>query len=437
MSPGGRAPEKVIVVSYLYWPALNARAFRWTALAESWAREGCEVHVVCARTPGRPPFESVNGVQVHRVGSASIERLRASTTPEPGPRAAPRGGRIRRTAMAAVRSVWHAIYWPDTSCLWFFAARKKAVELIAALDPDALVSVSPTFTAVAVGRSVARRGPRRLRWLIDLGDPFSFADEAPQNNFRLYRELNIRFERGCFVEADAVSVTTPETRDRYAALFHESARKIAVIPPLVALPDTVAEPAQRPERRRLVFLGRLYPSIRRPDFLLALFAALVDSGAVERCELHFYGDTWECEASFAPYRHRLGRDIHLHGPVPREQAVSAMRSADVLVNIGNDTPYHLPSKIVEYAITGKPILNLAAHADDSSARFLAGYPSQLTLVARAEGPTRDQVENLRAFLGRPSTRMAPETLRAWLAPYALAEISARYRALLSGRPDER
>ncbi len=432
MSPSGRAPEKVIVVSYLYWPALTARAFRWTALAESWAREGCEVHVVCARTPDRPAFESVNGVQVHRVGSASIERLRASTAPESGPRAAARGNGIRRTAVAAVRSIWHAIYWPDTSCLWFFAARKKAGELVAAIDPDAIVSVSPTFTAVAVGRSVARRRPSRLRWLIDLGDPFSFAEEAPQNNFRLYRGLNIRFERGCFAEADAVSVTTPETRDRYAALFPESARKIAVIPPLLALPETIGEPAERPDRRRLVFLGRLYPSIRRPDFLLALFAALKDCEAAERCELHFYGNTWECEASFAPYRHRLGRDIHVHGPVPREQAISAMRSADVLVNIGNDTHYQLPSKIVEYAITGKPILNLAAHADDSSARFLADYPSQLTLVARAEGPTPGDVENLKAFLGRPSPEIAPEALRAWLAPYTLAEISARYRALLSG-----
>ena len=431
MSPGSRAPAKVIVVSYLYWPALTARAFRWTALAESWAREGCEVHVVCARAPGRPAFESVNGVQLHRVGSASIERLRASTVPESGARAAVRGG-IRRTAVAAVRSIWHAIYWPDTSCLWFFAARKKAGELIAAIDPDALVSVSPTFTAVAVGRSLAQRKPRRLRWLIDLGDPFSFAEEAPQNNFRLYRGLNIRFERGCFAEADAVSVTTPETRDRYAALFPESGRKIAVIPPLVALPETAGEPAQRSDRRRLVFLGRLYPSIRRPDFLLALFAALEDFAAAERSELHFYGDTWECEASFAPYRHRLGLDIHLHGPVPREQAVSAMRSADVLVNIGNDTGYQLPSKIVEYATTGKPILNLAAHAYDSSARFLAGYPSQLTLVARAEGPSSDQVEKLRAFLARASPEMTPEALRAWLAPYTLAEISARYSALLSG-----
>ena len=91
------------------------------------------------------------------------------------------------------------------------------------------MSVSPTFTAVAVGKALAARKPRSFRWLIDLGDPFSFADESPPNNFRLYRLLNLRFERSCFAEADSVSVTTPETRERYAALFPESAQKIAVV----------------------------------------------------------------------------------------------------------------------------------------------------------------------------------------------------------------
>lgn len=182
----------------------------------------------------------------------------------------------------------------------------------------------------------------------------------------------------------------------------------------------------------MIFLGRLYPTIRRPDFLLALFSALLVSRPAEGYELHFYGETRECDASFSPYRDLIGRSIHLHGPVPREHAVAAMRSADVLVNIGNDTRYQLPSKIVEYATTGKPILNLARYPDDSSARFLAGYPGQLTLLARGEGPTPEDVLKLREFLANPPPPMPPEALRARLAPYTLPEISARYGALLAG-----
>jgi glycosyltransferase involved in cell wall biosynthesis len=430
----GRGPSKVLIISFQYWPALNARAFRWTALAEDWVRKGREVHVVCARVPDRPVLETQNGVRIHRVGSAWIERLRGAAIPVTGGETAARRSAIRYAATATARAIWHRIYWPDTSCTWYFAARSKARELLAAIRPEAVVSVSPPFTAVAVGRSLARRSRRESRWLIDLGDPFSFADEAPPNNFHIYRGLNIRFERSCFAAADSVSVTTPETRDRYAALFPESAQKIIVIPPLVALPETGGGTvhAGRSDRRQLAFLGRLYPTIRPPDFLLALFAALAEAPAGERYELHFYGETWECEASFAPYRHMLGRNLFVHGAVPRERAASAMRSAYALVNIGNDTRYQLPSKIVEYAMTGRPILNLVAHPDDSSARFLARHPARLTLTARGRGPTPEDLKRLREFLGRTPEEISPAMLHTWLAPYTLPQISARYDALLSG-----
>ena len=425
-------PDGILIVSFQYWPALSARSFRWTALAERWASEGREVQVVCARSPDRPVFETVRGVHVHRVGPAWVESLRGAAKPAGGRAEADRGV-IRRMATAAARTIWHAVYWPDTSCTWYFAARAKARELIAAKAPQALVTVSPTFTAVAVGRSLAREAGREFHWLIDLGDPFSFSDEAPPNNFRLYRRLNTRFERSCFARADSISVTTSETRDRYAALFPESADKIAVIPPLVEFPEGggPTAPPRRPDRRRLVFLGRLYPSIRRPDYLLGLFASLADAPGGERYELHFFGDSWQCEADFAPHKRILGRSLFVHGPVPRERAIAEMYSADVLVNIGNDTRYQLPSKIVEYAMTGRPILNIVPRPDDSSADFLNPYPAHLTLTARPAGPAPEDVARLREFLERPPEGIPQAALRKWLAPYTLPEISARYRALLS------
>jgi len=427
-------PDGILIVSFQYWPALSARSFRWTALAERWASEGREVQVVCARSPDRPAFEAVRGVRVHRVGPAWMESLRGAARPADG-RAESDRGVIRRTAAAAARTIWHAVYWPDTSCTWYFAARAKARELIAAGAPQALVTVSPTFTAVAVGRSIARDAGRGFHWLIDLGDPFSFADEAPPNNFLLYRRLNTRFERSCFAMADSISVTTSETRDRYAALFPESAGKIAMIPPLVDFPE-IGGPAAPPraDRRRLVFLGRLYPSIRRPDYLLSLFASLAEEPGGERYELHFFGDSWQCEADFAPHKRMLGRNLFVHGPVPRERAIAEMRSADVLVNIGNDTRYQLPSKIVEYAMTGRPILNIVPNPDDSSANFLTPYPAHLTLTARPGGPTPEDLGRLREFLEHPPEEIPQAALRAWLAPFALPEISARYGALLSGSP---
>jgi glycosyltransferase involved in cell wall biosynthesis len=429
----------ILIVSFSYWPTLNARAFRWTALAEDWASRGFDVHVVCALAPGRPRYETVNGVHVHRAGAGLVEkararlaRARAAQTVTARPSAAQRPARSAGAAVRLVqfvnRRVWRNLHWPDTTCLWYFDALATARTVAKDVQVQALVSVSPTFTAVAVGRALLRGLAPAPRWLIDLGDPFSFAVEAPPNNFRLYGALNVRFERACFTTASAVSVTNELTRDGYARRFPESAAKIGVIPPLLTVPPSGAAAAAPDGRRRLVFLGTLYPTIRRPDDLLALFRRLRVRPGFEDIELHFYGDVRECAASFERQRDLLGTRVFVHGPVPRADAAAAMRSAAVLVNIGNDTSYQLPSKIVEYAMTGKPILNLASVPDDSSSRFLAAYPLHCTLHSAA-APSDEDVERTARLVAEGGT-LPPAELTRWTEPFTLPRISAAYLALL-------
>lgn len=447
MTAAPRQPRSVLIVSFSYWPAANARSFRWTALAEDWARRGMRVVVVCAWTPGAAEREMVNGVQVYRVGIRAVERLRATLArsrqsapaQETGGKAAQSlGGRARRAAGRAIASLWQRLYWPDTACLWYFPALRQARELARSAPPDAVISVSPEFTAVAVGRALAGSRSRQVAWLIDLGDPFSFLSEAPPNNTRLYAGLNRKFERKCLAGASAVTVTNETTAQRYRELFPECAGKLHVIPPLLTLdvqPATASTTAE-PGPVRFVYLGRLYRTIRRPDFLLALFAGLLERGGGANCELHFYGDASECAASFVPYAPLLGRQIHLHGPIPRSQVPEAMRQATVLVNIANTTDYQLPSKIVEYAVAGKPILNLAATDADCSGKFLASYPLHLTLLAAAGGPSVRDYDQVRELLARARQPADPGAISAWLDRYRLPAVSASYLQILAGAVSE-
>lgn len=439
MSEMLRLRRSVLIVSFSYWPAQNARSFRWTALAEDWARKGVRVRVVCAWAPGAAERESVNGVEVHRVGIRALERLRAGLArsrrnPPPAGeagRTAPRGG-VRRAFGRFLSALWQRLYWPDTACLWYFPALRRARALLREEPAAALVSVSPEFTAVAVGLALAgsRSGP--LAWLIDLGDPFSFPSDAPPNNTRLYAGLNRRFERRCLARADAVSVTNEATARRYRELLSGRAEKVRVIPPLLTLDVAPSGAPANDGPARFVYLGRLYRAIRRPDFLLALFAGLAAEGDGADLELHFYGDTSECADSFAPYAALIGRRIHLHGPVPRDRVAEAMRQATVLVNISNTTDFQLPSKIVEYAATGKPILNLAATDADCSATFLASYPLHLTLRASPGGLAAGDHDRVRELLARARQPADPAAVSVWLDQYRLPAVSAAYLRILAG-----
>lgn len=437
----------LLIVSYSYHPALNPRAFRWTELAEYWAAAGDTVDVIAGWSPGSSRTETRNGVRVYRVGGKMMERLRAwltgrsvrasgaagrngrSGTANSAPRAA---GSIGAVAKWLHDKTWKKLYWPDYVCFWYFAAARQAERLIAERRYDALVTVSLPFTSHLVGRRIKRKSPE-LTWLVDTGDPFCFLEATPHNNLRLYKRLNYRAERAVFADSDAVAVTTEATRRIYQKLFPEAAGKIEVIAPLA--------PRQEPNARervfaddnglRLVFVGTLYRTIRDPSPLLATFDRLLQTELGSRLELHFFGGNNDCETYFDRYADLMGKKIFLHGIVPRARALAAIQEAAALINIGNLTPYQLPSKLLEYMVSGRPIINFVSGPDDSSLGLLAEYPRNLNVPRDA--PVERLAADIHGFLRRPAPPRAGngvDTLEQFRCP----AIAGRYRALMKDSP---
>jgi glycosyltransferase involved in cell wall biosynthesis len=417
--PGG----KMLVVTFSYAPALNARAFRWTALAEHFAAGGWQVDVVSAWHAEAPAAETRRGVAVRRVGWAWAERARGLARRQQAQAPASSG------APSFPRRLWRQLYWPDFACLWYGPARRASTALLRAGGHDVVVSVSPAFTAVLAAQA-ARRGAPHCRWLIDIGDPFSLQEHAPPNNPALYGALNRRVERRALEEASAIAVTTARTAERYAAAFPEAAEKLQVIPPLLSIPDAAASPFRVDGAIRILYVGRLYRGLREPRFLLELFAALCAQRPQTRYELHLFGEAHEFEGPLLDWKRRLGERLSVHGVQSREATAAAVAGADVLVNLGNESADQLPSKVVEYAAAGKPILNLARQDDDVSSAFLRTYPDTLTLLDRGAAPDARQVEALGAFVREMPRALSAEQRERWISPYRLPAIAAQYEALL-------
>jgi len=408
--------KKVMIVTFSYAPMLNARAFRWTALAEHLASAGWQVDVVASWQPDAPAAEMRKGVHVRRVGWRWAERARKQ---------APAGSGDARPSLA--RRVWRQVYWPDFASSWYWPARAAAASLLRDKRHDAIVSVSPAFTAVLAAQSARNAGPG-CRWLVDIGDPFSLQEHAPPNNLTLYARLNRRVEARALSEATAIAVTTRRTAQRYAEAFPQAAAKLHVIPPMLSIPESAAV-SRSDGAVRLVYLGRLYRGLREPAFLLELFNRLCSAQKDVRYELHLLGEMREFDALLRDWAVRLDGRLVLHGVQPRDAAAAAVAAADVLVNVGNESADQLPSKLVEYAAAGKPILNIARQ-EDASVDFLGSYPDSLTLYDGGP-PAREQVEALAAFVRRSPRALSPEARERWIAPYRLPAVAARYEALIA------
>ncbi len=152
-------------------------------------------------------------------------------------------------------------------------------------------------------------------------------------------------------------------------------------------------------------------------------------------ELHFYGELHDCADCFGRYAESVGREVLLHGPVARAEAYRAMLGADVLLNIGNDTRYQLPSKVVDYASTGGAVINVVRSDEDSSVRFFERYPAVLNLVDHGNGVTPAQVRAVRDFIQTHAGRRVPPSQLRWLDDYGLEAVADAYQGLLM-RPSE-
>jgi hypothetical protein len=426
---------KLLVVTYYYTPALSPRAFRWAALCEEWVRRGHEVTVVSAWSPGEAREEVLRGVRVHRVGGRFLEGVRRWLGHPSSVRAGgatPANGRRRGALAAAARWVhdhtWKKVYWPDFASPWVRPAYAAARHIVAREAPDALVTVSLPFSGHLVGLKLKRRHPE-LRWLVDVGDPFLFFQATALNNEALYRRRNEWVEARVFARADAVAVTTEPTRERYAALFPRASGRIHVLPPLLSVPEVEAPPPV-PGTLRLVFVGVLFRRFRNPGFLLRIFHALAAAHPERRLELHFYGDLHDCGDCFAAFSGSIGRSVFLHGAVPRAEAYRAMLGADVLVNLANDSEFQLPSKVVDYASTRSPVLNVVRSGHDSSVRFFERHPAVFTLVDEGAEVTGEQIRAVSAFLEAWAGKRVPEAALAWLSAYRLDALADAYLDLV-------
>ncbi len=438
-----------LIVTNIYAPLVNPRAFRWASIAEHWIKKGHVVDVVCAWGNGLQKTELRNGVRIYRVGGPIDHVLREKLSRRPrgkqveGKDEIAAGNsdsmpsRLDTVLSSAYRLANEAlgkVIWPDDAWSWCFPAWRRAYNLLHRGDYHGLISVSFPFSGHLVGYRLKKKLPN-LPWIADIGDPFSFFHDKPINNVVLYERMNRYWEGKVLDKADAVTVTSDETEHEYLERFPACSGKTRVIPPLISIPignrdDDGLENGNR--SIRLVYAGTLYKAIRNPGYLLGLFSGLLQSDLGNRIELHIYGNINDCDQLFMHYKELLGKKIFLHGQVERGIVYRAMQDATLLVNIGNTSSYQLPSKVVEYAGTGKPVLNIYKIHNDSSTQFFSSYGACLNVMDDGKDIAEGVLEDIVQFIKSPPY-VNPEAHREFISRYMVDEIAGGYEGLFINR----
>lgn len=190
-------------------------------------------------------------------------------------------------------------------------------------------------------------------------------------------EVRAAEEAAVYQKANCVFCTPEQQADYQTETFRALAHKIHPLPyPKLVRPKVQqACPIQfNPECINLLYLGTVYGDIRKPEALFKLFqhAAEIEP----KLRLYIVGKKFGADADryLTEYKAKLGEKLQCYSPIPPEQTVDLLLRADVLVNMGNTVQNQMPSKVVEYISTGKPILNISASETCNTLVVLKRYP---------------------------------------------------------------
>ena len=146
-----------------------------------------------------------------------------------------------------------------------------------------------------------------------------------------------------------------------------------------------------------LYTGTFYPRIRDPWYLMELVKNLDDRYVLHICGTigrHFY----------RKYRSFIeqGRLI-IHNNLPQQELYNAICDCDFLVNIGNSTNSMLPSKLISYISSGKPIINIVKIKNCPTMEYLSNYSEHVNLFEYE--PISFGLSSLKAFLSREHKRI--------------------------------
>lgn len=259
---------------------------------------------------------------------------------------------------------------------------------------DALIACCSPYYPLALAAEVADRVPV-IYYKID---PVGSWEDKSNKDYEMATIINeIRWDN----VASRIIMPDVVYRDymRLPTKVNGHKATIAQFPnvrPIVPLPQRSKIVEQfDPKKINLLFVGKFYATVRHPQYLFDLMEQLRDTPIV----LHIVGplnDRGFDRTYIEKYFSNKISNIHFYGAIPPAEADDILLYADGLVHLGNSVDTAMPSKILDYISSGKPILNICKIPTCPTLPLMERYPIGLTIY-EDEGISELGSERVRDF----------------------------------------
>ena len=333
--------RKILIVSRAFHPLIAPRAFRATELAKEFARQGHNVTVITHKRD----FDYDSYSKQHNFEIKDFAKGKWKDIPQ------------TNIVFKIFRKILNYLFlFPDIQLTKMVKNALKNEN-----DYDLLISIAVPYPVHwGVARAIKKNKNLTKTWVADCGDPFMGSKETI-----LKMPFYFKYVENWFCnKPNFLTVPIPEAIEAYP---EKCRNKIRVIPQGFNFEEnTFNNEITKNTIPTFAYAGGLSKGVRDPHQFLEFLSKI-------NIDFRFYIFT-KNQNLITPFSKRLANKLIISDYIPREQLMEKFKKVDFLLNIENLNSIQSPSKLIDYALSKKPILSISPNKLDEKKvnKFLNG-----------------------------------------------------------------
>lgn len=373
--------KKILFLLGMYYPRYSANGLCTKNVIDELVREGYGVRCICNSHKMSGKQEYVDGARLYYIKPRLYQILneKADST---------RNIRykcfLQRTSaiLSKIQLAFMAIWWPFVSPIYALRFYQKAKKLYKEEKYDVLISVYTPFESLLAGFMLKKKFPeiKFIPYYLDAlaggWGPSFFSQEKIEKHTR-------RWEKKIDELADwVISMNSSKEYHEEQVLCRREKRLFLDVPVM-----------KRPykcdmQEQFALYAGSLNFKGRDIKKLLDIFSALSSKVEIKLLLAGACNDT----KIFEQYEKKTKGKIKYLGMLDHVDILNMEKRAKYLVNLGNNNPYTIPSKIFEYMRFGKTIISTFQMEEEPSIEYLNKYKNVIYIDERQ--PIEESVKKI-------------------------------------------
>lgn len=324
---------KIHIITGHFYPQLHPRAFRANELALEFARRGYDVTVTNCWTINGFDYDEYarkNGFKIR-----NLNLFHSNLDNEVG-------NSVTNIYRSGIISKLKN-YLLAGSLFYRGPLIAKGIQI--SDDTDLVITSSQPFTCHYGLSLYIKKHGKKWPVVADSGDPFYNSEQSPKAFWFYFITKSI------YKKFDYLTIPTENAIPLYAPVIEES--KIRIIPQGFRMDNLKLYKGDFKGVPRFAYAGVFYQDIRNPSFLFDYLAS-------KDSPFEFYLFMREKDAfvdELIKERPSLKDKIKIAYSKPHDELIYELSRMNFLINIENDSNTQMPSKLIDYGMTGRPIFS--------------------------------------------------------------------------------